>query len=80
MMKRKKQVANSMARSYRVECNHGSKYFVDEDRAKAYHEYLCAQNLDAEFWLVWLYYDASGELVKGVQTLMSVERDEGYLA
>lgn len=70
-------MANSVLQSYRVECNHGSKYFTDYDKAFAYYEYLQAQKFDAEMWMILLYYDGSGELVKGIQKLVIAESDEG---
>ncbi len=77
MFKIKVEMSNAVLKTYRVECNHGSKYFSDCDKASAYYEYLQAQKLDAELWVVMLYYDAEGELVKGVQKLLSAESGDG---
>lgn len=70
---------NSIWQSFRVECNNGSKYFNDYDKAFAYLEYVQAQKLNAELWLVQLTYDEGGELVKGLQKLLNAESDEGIV-
>lgn len=41
-----------MSQRYRVECNHGSKYFEDESKAWAYFYRCKNKHLDAEIWLV----------------------------
>ena len=35
----------------RVECNFGSKYFSDENKARAYFDGKVAENKDVELWL-----------------------------
>ena len=58
---------------YRVECNHGNKFFLDEDTACCYIDYMEARGFDAELWLVRTYYDQQGNKVKCVQFLMELE-------
>ena len=42
---------------YRVECNRGSKYFKNDDKASAYFDYMTACGFDTELWLVRHFYD-----------------------
>ena len=41
-----------ISRYYRVECNFGSKYFHDRDKAFAYYNRKAVKNLDVELWLM----------------------------
>ena len=58
---------------YRVECNRGSKYFKNDDKASAYFDYMTACGFDTELWLVRHFYDEHGTLVKGEQLLLERE-------
>ena len=58
---------------YRVECNRGSKYFKNDDKASAYFDYKTACGFDTELWLVRHFYDEHGTLVKGEQILLERE-------
>ena len=58
---------------YRVECNRGSKYFKNDDKASAYFDYMTACGFDTELWLVRHFYDEHGTLVKGEQILLERE-------
>lgn len=60
----------AIVKSLRVECNCGSKYFSDENKATAYFDYMTAQGLKAELWLVFHCYDECGKLEKGEQKLL----------
>ena len=65
---------------YRVECNHGNKYFTDEDMAIAYFDYMDACGYDVELWLVRKFYDRCGKLIKAEQQLMEAETDESFVS
>lgn len=80
MCKMKGAQRNAVVQFYRVECNRGSKYFADEDKASAYFDYKTACGFDAELWLVRRYYDEQGTLVKGEQVLLESESDDGILS
>ena len=58
---------------YRVECNRGSKYFKNDDKASAYFDYMTACGFDTELWLVRHFYDEHGTLVEGEQILLERE-------
>ncbi len=58
---------------YRVECNRGSKYFKNDDKASAYFDYMTACGFDTELWLVRHFYDEHGTPVKGEQILLERE-------
>ena len=58
---------------YRVECNRGSKYFKNDDKASAYFDHMTACGFDTELWLVRHFYDEHGTLVKGEQILLERE-------
>lgn len=47
---------------FRVECNFGSKYFVDPERARAYFYRKVIKHLDVELWLInyWRYDKKKG--------------------
>ena len=73
-MGKEKQVQGYVAvQKFRVECNRGSKYFLNDDKASAYFDYMAACGFDVELWLVRHFYDAHGTLVKGEQVLLERE-------
>lgn len=73
-MKKTKDVHSLIVvQKFRVECNRGSKYFTDEDKASAYLDYMTACGFDAQLWLVRHFYDESGTLVKADQQLLESE-------
>lgn len=80
MCKMKGAQRNAVVQLYRVECNHGSKYFADEDKASAYFDYKIACGFEADLWLVRRYYDEQGTLVKGEQVLLESESDDSILS
>ncbi|MCL2228890.1 MAG: hypothetical protein FWC00_03615 [Firmicutes bacterium] len=41
-----------VTRTYRVECNHGSKYFCDIQKAFIYFQYKKAQGHAVEAWVI----------------------------
>lgn len=41
-----------MKKTYRVECNYGSKYFTNKLDAVIYFKYCVERKLDAELWTV----------------------------
>ena len=55
---------------YRVECNYGSRYFVDKDRALAFFRRKIARNLDVELWLVSYQYSTSFNRFFATQELL----------
>lgn len=61
---------------FRVECNHGSKYFADKYKACAYFEYMTACGYEAEYWDVRHRYDENGALVGGEQYLLKAETSD----
>ncbi len=65
---------------YRVECNHGNKFFADDDKASAYFDYMTACGFDAELWLVRYIYDERGELVRGDQMLLESAKDQNFIS
>ena len=74
MCKMKGAQRNAVVQVYRVECNRGSKYFSDEEKASAYFDYMTACGFEAELWLVRRYYDEQGTLVKGEQDIRCAKR------
>lgn len=72
--------SSAIVQSIRVECNNGSKNFADEGKAMAYFDYMTALGHSVEMWLVLLYYDADGHLIKGLQKLVEVQSSEGSLS
>lgn len=80
MSKIKAGQKRAIVQVYRVECNHGCKYFTDEDQATAYFDYMTACGYDAELWAVRHYYDEHGTLVRGEQLLLESEEDESYVS
>lgn len=73
MRKKRGEENYCVVQKYRVECNRGSKYFTDDERAYGYYEYMIACGFAAELWLVRYYYDESGKLAKGSQFLLESE-------
>ena len=80
MCKMKGAQRNAVVQVYRVECNRGSKYFSDEEKASAYFDYMTACGFEAELWLVRRYYDEQGTLVKGEQVLWESDSDDGIIS
>ena len=77
-MKIKKQDrVESVNRSYRVECNCGSKYFADESAAITYFDYMSARGFEAELWIVGLFCDIYGAVIKGSQRLLAIKTPDG---
>lgn len=73
-MGKEKQCQGYVAvQKFRVECNRGSKYFLSEDKASAYFDYMTTCGFDTELWLVRHFYDEHGTLVKGEQVLLERE-------
>lgn len=73
-MKKAKESQGCIAvQKYRVECNHGSKYFKNDDKASAYFDYMTACNFATELWLVRHFYDKHGTLLKADQVLLERE-------
>lgn len=60
---------NEMKR-YRVECNYGSRYFDNADKAIAYYRRKCRQHLDAEIWIVLYDCPYGSDTVKAFQELL----------
>ena len=73
MGKEKESKGYNGVKKYRVECNRGSKYFKNDDKASAYFDYMTACGFDTELWLVRHFYDEHGTLVKGEQILLERE-------
>lgn len=73
MGKKKESQGYIAVQKYRVECNRGSKYFTNDDKASAYLDYMTACGFDAQLWLVRHFYDENGTLVKGEQLLLEFE-------
>ncbi len=65
---------------YRVECNHGNKFFSDEEQATAYFDYKSACGFDVELWMVLRFYDGQGKLIKGEQRLLEAETDGNFVS
>lgn len=76
MCKDEQKIKCSVAKSYRVECNSGSKYFVCKDKAAAYFDYMSTLGFDATMWFMRIYYDEIGLIVKGEQILLQAETDD----
>lgn len=73
-MKKTKDVQSLIVvQKFRVECNRGSKYFTNDNKASAYLDYMTASGFDAQLWLVRHFYDENGTLVKGDQQLLESE-------
>lgn len=73
-MKQVQEEKNYIAvEKYRVECNHGNKFFLDEETASCYIDYMEARGFDAELWLVRHYYDQNGNKVKSIQFLVDLD-------
>ena len=73
MGKEKNVQGCAVVQKFRVECNRGSKYFTNDDKASAYLDYMTASGFDAELWLVRNYYNENGTLIKGEQLLLESE-------
>lgn len=73
MGKKKESQGYAVVQKYRVECNRGSKYFTNDDKASAYLDYMTASGFNAELWLIRHFYDKNGTLVKGDQILLESE-------
>ena len=58
---------------YRVECNFGSRYFPDLEKAGRYFNKCKAKGLDVELWLVtYIYcYDTDESMVLASQLLIA---------
>lgn len=72
-MKKEKGQSYLVVQKYRVECNHGSKYFMNDDQACGYIDYMEACGFEAELWLVRSYYDECGNKVKSNQVWLDLE-------
>ena len=68
----KKNIVDYVKQGYRVECNCGSKYFANEDKANAYYDYVSTCEYGAELWAVGYFFDEDDELVGGEQKLLRV--------
>ncbi len=57
---------------YRVECNFGSRYFPDLEKAGKYYNKCKSKHLDAELWLVnYIYcFDEDEDRVLASQLLI----------
>lgn len=78
-MKKKGKGGLTVKRTFRVECNRGSKYFDDEARAKAYADYASLAGYESELWSELRCYDESGTLVMAKQKLLEVVNAEKVL-
>lgn len=61
---------NSMTSCYRVECNFGCKYFINQDQAKAYFNRKANKHLDVELWHV-SYCCCGGKTICATQELLA---------
>ena len=76
MSKKNREIKCSVAKSYRVECNSGCKYFICKNKATAYFDYMSTLGFDVTMWFVRIYYDESGLIAKGEQILLQAETDD----
>ena len=68
--------SKAVVQVFRVECNHGNKYFADKYKASAYFDYMTTCGYEAEYWEVQYHYDESGMLVKAEQFLIKADTDD----
>lgn len=73
MGKEKESQSYIAVQKYRVECNRGSKYFMNDDKARAYFDYITTYGFGAELWRVRYFYDEHGTFVRGEQILLERE-------
>ena len=57
-------------RRYRVECNFGSRYFSDIEKAYRYYNKCKAKRLDVELWLINYHICHGGTEVLALQHLI----------